>query len=125
MRSREQQAALQPSTDTVLDLLRDSRRRTLIAVLCEHDRPLTVTDLRNEIAVREWDAPVTDVPGAEMRHIVASLHHTHVPKLRAAGLVEYDRDRRTVVPTDRLDRLESTISDLLSEDLVSEESSSR
>lgn len=99
-----------PPLDAVFDLLENHRRRRTLAVLKRGDRRLTVNDLTKEIAVREFDALITDIPGEDVRDVNLSLHHTHVPKIAAFDLVVHDRKRNTVEPTDHLERLEPHLS---------------
>lgn len=96
--------------DVVFDLLANQRRRRVLAALKGDDRRLTLNDLTKEIAVQESEALITDIPGDDVYDIFLSLQHTHVPKLAALELVEYDRKRNIVEPTDRLGSLEPQLS---------------
>ncbi|WP_306052308.1 DUF7344 domain-containing protein [Natronococcus wangiae] len=96
--------------DDEVAILRSSRRRTLLALLTAYDRTLTTNDLTKEIAVRERDESITDVPGDVLARIAISLHHAHIPKLVDAGLVEYDEKRHLVDPTEKLAHLEPRLS---------------
>lgn len=92
------------------DLLANRRRRRALTVLESVDRRLTVHDLTRELAVAEAGPHITDVPGETVQRIFVSLRHVHLPKLAALELVEYDRDRGLVEPTDRLAGLEPYLS---------------
>lgn len=96
--------------DVVFELLANRRRRQVLAVLKTDDRRLTLNDLTKEIAVQETEGLITDVPGEDVYDIFLSLQHTHVPKLAALELVEYDRKRNTVEPTDQFGALEPHLS---------------
>lgn len=91
--------------ETTFELLANPHRRTVLALLAGHDRTLTVRDLTTTILRRNHDRSITDVPEAEFDRVRTSLHHVHLPKLADSGLIEYDRDRKTAVPTERLDRV--------------------
>ncbi|MDG5759124.1 hypothetical protein QA600_07195 [Natronococcus sp. A-GB1] len=97
-------------TDAVFDLLANRRRRRTVTVLRSDDRRLTITDLSRKLAVEEAGPLITDVPGETVREIFVSLRHVHVPKLADLELVEYDRNRGLVEPTDRLAGLEPYLS---------------
>ncbi|MFU8868968.1 hypothetical protein [Natronococcus sp.] len=99
-----------PDVDAVLDLLANRRRRRALTVLEADDRRLTVHDLTRELAVEEAGPHITDVPGETVQRIFVSLRHVHLPKLADLELVEYDRDRGLVEPTDRLAGLEPYLS---------------
>ncbi|MFC4436777.1 MULTISPECIES: DUF7344 domain-containing protein [Natrialbaceae] len=96
--------------DVVFELLANQRRRQALAVLKTGDRQLTLNDLTKEIAVQEFEERITDIPSEDVYDIFLSLQHTHVPKLAALELVEYDRKRNIVEPTDQFEALEPHLS---------------
>ncbi|MFB6103249.1 MAG: ArsR family transcriptional regulator [Haloplanus sp.] len=83
-------------SDEQLRLLSDTTNRELVAILDDADRPLGVETL----AERLVDRSVTVVSTAEYDDRVerwrVSLHHTRLPKLAEAGLIEYDSETNTV-----------------------------
>lgn len=90
-------------------LLSHRQRRYALGCLREYESPMALADLADEVAVRECDAPITELSGETVKRVYLSLYHTHVPKLAAAGVVRYDqqRDEVTLVADDeRLERLE-------------------
>jgi DNA-binding transcriptional ArsR family regulator len=78
--------------DGVLDCLADDRRRVVLTVLEAHGEPMPRRDLAQAVADREFtpDQPV------DAEDVLCSLHHVHLPKLEAAGLVECDDIAETV-----------------------------
>lgn len=69
--------------EDVGDCLSAARRRRVLAVLDDRDAPLELGALAGAVAERESDTEASDVATA--------LHHVHLPKLEAAGLVELHR----------------------------------
>ena len=80
------------SRDTVHDLLAHERRRTVLACLGEHG-PLALPDLADEVARREHDSPLPQIPEDDVLCVYLSLWHSHVPKLARAAVVTYDQAR--------------------------------
>lgn len=74
------------------ELLAHERRRLALAVLQAFDEAITLADLAEEVAIRERDAPITDVSGETVADVYHSLYHTHVPALADADVVAYDQD---------------------------------
>lgn len=72
----------------------DRLRRDVLESLQAADVPLSLADLAMELARREADAD--DEPWERAECYWIELYHNHAPALEAAGLVEYDRERRTV-----------------------------
>lgn len=69
------------TADTVLRALADERRRAVLGVLEEREDPVDVERVASALGDRvDGDVETT----------VEQLHHTHLPKLEAAGLVRYD-----------------------------------
>lgn len=90
-------AALDRST--LHDLLTSERRRHVLSCLADHGR-LALPDLADEVAEREHDASLPQVPEDAVLTIYLSLYHTHVPKLAAADVVTYDQDTDRVALVD-------------------------
>jgi hypothetical protein len=76
-------------------------RRVLLALLDSESPPITVTDLA--FGVSAYDPTSSDVaagitaleedrpmPTSVVDALVAQLHHTHLPRLAAAGVLQYD-----------------------------------
>lgn len=99
--------------DTVLELCRHERRRTIIEALVEQQRPIPMNDLAEMVVEREHHSPVTEVADEAVTRIEISLHHVHLPKVEAAGVVEYDSKAGLVEPTAQFDKAETHLSAIL------------
>ncbi len=95
------------AVDTAMDLLADRRRRATLRYLAETGGEATLTELAVEIAAQEAGAEPNaisdhgDVSSRERRAVRISLHHTHVPKLTTADVVDYDTETETIALTAR------------------------
>lgn len=84
--------------DAVFDVLRDPYRRYLCRyVLRTNADVVTCEEFATAIVDRAPDSIGTD---RDRECVEIELRHTHLPKLAAVGMVEYDRRNGTV----RLDR---------------------
>ena len=95
------------AVDTAMDLLADRRRRAVLEYLEETDGSATLTELAVEIAEQETASEPNaisdhgDVSARDRRAVRISLHHTHVPKLVNADVIDYDSATKTVTLRDR------------------------
>ncbi|WP_049984812.1 DUF7344 domain-containing protein [Halobellus rufus] len=91
-------SAIQPehrlSETDIHDLLRNDRRRQTIKCLQSQGREVMLRDLAEEIAERETGE--SPAPRNIRDSVYISLHQSHLPKLDDAGVVDYDRDRKTI-----------------------------
>lgn len=86
------------------DVLRNDRRRELIDYLRRHEGRTTIQDLSEHIAALETDE---DPPPRNVRQSVyVSLHQTHLPKLEALGIVEYDSESKEIRERERAEEVE-------------------
>lgn len=92
--------------DTVFEILSNSRRRFMLSYLHEHDGPVDLMDLANEIAAWENDTSVEDLTDKQSKRVYVSVYQTHVPKLVSTGLIEYDSDSGLIELSDRADEIE-------------------
>lgn len=102
--------------DTVLDLCANERRRIVLAALAAEDRTRSITDLTRTIVREQRHADVDDVPDETVEQIRSSLHHSHLPKLESAGLVEYDTETNHLERTDDFEDLQPHLSAILGAD---------
>lgn len=86
--------------DDVLDLLGAERRREVLRILSNRELSLTLADLADEVAVREHRTPIDEISAEDVKRIYLALYHTHVPKLAAGGVVDYDQEQDMVSPTE-------------------------
>lgn len=80
--------------EEIHDILRNTRRRAVLQTLRETVGTTSLRELSVSIAEREsGESP----PPSDIRESVYnSLHQTHLPKLDRDGVINYDRDRKTV-----------------------------
>lgn len=82
-------------SDTVFSVLAHRHRRYALSYLLGRDGPVTVGAIIAHV-VGQIESPEE---GAYDR-ISLRFHHSHLPKLADAGLIEYDREEQIVAPTD-------------------------
>ena len=90
--------------DRAFRLLAAPERRVLLSVLQGRDGgPVDVSTLADELSarLREHDPDRVRTPD----DLQIALHHVHLPKLEAAGVVEWSDDRVRLVPDEYVDRL--------------------
>ncbi|WP_254832220.1 DUF7344 domain-containing protein [Haloglomus salinum] len=78
----------------VHEILRNDRRRATVEVLRAKLGSVSLRNLSEAIAERE--AGESPPPRKVRQSVYNSLHQTHLPKLDERGVIEYDRDRKTV-----------------------------
>ena len=93
------------------DLLNHPLRRRVLLELPNHDSPVRLPVLAD--GVRSSEIP----GGGETRHddtadsdaVRVELHHNHLPKLAAAGWIEYDSENRTIRYESRIETIRSAL----------------
>ncbi|MFC6765735.1 DUF7344 domain-containing protein [Natrinema soli] len=96
----------QASINSVFEGFAHHRRRYALRELRRHANPMELADLADELAVRENETPLTDVPADEVKRIYMSLYHTHIPKLEAADLVRYNQEQDSVALAEQAEYIE-------------------
>jgi DNA-binding transcriptional ArsR family regulator len=80
------------------ELMANSRRRHVLSYLRERTGSVSVDDLASQVIARE----LLEGGPVDPESVEATLRHVHLPKLDAAGLLEYDEEGERV-DTTRLD----------------------
>jgi DNA-binding transcriptional ArsR family regulator len=95
--------------ESTLGVLASQRRLRALVALRQRGTRLSVSTLADEVAVREFDATIDELSSETLLRVYNSLYHVHLPKLRDAGVVEYDPDAGTVELADDADDVERII----------------
>lgn len=93
------------SVDETLNVLGNERRRYVIRCFEQHGNVISLPDLADEVAVREFDARIKEIPADEVKRIYVSLYHSHIPKLADVGLVTYCQEQDLVNVTGDIESL--------------------
>lgn len=86
------------SVNEVLTLLHERRRRYMLYYLSEREGPVRVSELVD--AVAEMESEESPIPDERFDRVEVALTHNHLPEVKSAEFVEYDREERVVRLTD-------------------------
>lgn len=77
---------ISPQLDATLDLLSNQRRRYVLYHLREQSDPVSLEELADRVVSWERDQ------SADRAQVLADLHHSQLPRLHEAGVVEFDAE---------------------------------
>jgi hypothetical protein len=97
-----EEPAERPSNDDLYEMLADRRRRYTLHYLKQRDEPVAVGDLAEQVAAWENEKTVPALTSQERKRVYIALYQSHLSRLDAEGLVDYDEDASTVELTDSL-----------------------
>jgi len=86
--------------DAVFRALAADRRRTVLSILAEEDRPLETETLARRVAAREAETTELEVAQERVDEVATAFVHVHGPMLADASLVDYDAEAGRVVDVD-------------------------
>ncbi|MFP8952284.1 hypothetical protein ACLI4Z_04810 [Natrialbaceae archaeon A-arb3/5] len=93
------------TSETVHELLANTRRRHLLSIL-NRSGTEPIDDLALKIAARERNEPVERIDEESRQRIAVSLVHKHIPMLEDHDIVRYNSDTRSVALMDVFDEIE-------------------
>lgn len=90
----------------IVELLSDRRRRAVLDVLQAHEKPLALADVAKEVTLRAKQVSLDTCSVEEIKCTQLKLHHQDIPLLADYGIVEYNKERRTVTLTEQVEQLD-------------------
>lgn len=99
------------SLDVIFEVLRNKRRRQALAYLKDNEGQATLSELAEHIAAIENDKTVQALNSSERKRVYVGLYQCHLPKMDDASVIEFDRDRGTVLLSSNADVLDDYIDD--------------
>lgn len=95
-----------PSRDQLYNVLGNRRRRFVIHYLKGHDEPVEIGDLAERVAAWENDCGMGEVTSTQRKRTYTALQQSHLPVMNDARIVEFDKDRGVVGPTEQLEEID-------------------
>lgn len=78
------------SLDVFFGLLADRRCRFVLYYQSNRRRPVPLEELVESVAA--WERELDDIDEVDEAGIRRQLHEAHLPRIREAGLIEYDKE---------------------------------
>ncbi|WP_353634760.1 hypothetical protein ABSL23_03755 [Halobacterium sp. NMX12-1] len=104
--SGENSTADAPTEDELFDVLANRRRRYAVHALDDADGATEIGDVAEQVAAWEYGVDVEQVSYEERKRVYTALQQSHFPMMDDAGVVDFDKNRGTVEPTESLDDVE-------------------
>lgn len=101
------------SKDDAFHVLQNPRRRAVLRYLLEHPdkEQFRMRKIAEEVAAWECDKTISDLTSTERQRVYIALYQSHLPHLDKYDIIEYDRNRGTVRPTQLVDALAPFLGD--------------
>lgn len=100
------EAGAEPTEDDLFEVLSNRRRRFVVHALMREDAPTEIGEIAEQVAAWEYDTDMNQVSYDERKRVYTALQQSHLPKMDDVGVVEYDKNRGIVEPTDALEDVE-------------------
>lgn len=88
------------SEDEVFDVLRNSRRRSVIAYLQESGEQASLKELTEHVASEEYEVSTDQLSPDHRKRVYTGLYQCHLPRLEKFGVIEFDTGDKTVTLSD-------------------------
>ena len=91
------------------DLLNHPLGRRVLLELPNHDNPVQLSVLADGIRSSEIGGETRHDDTADSDEMRIELHHNHLPRLAAAGWIEYDPENQTIRYESRIETIRSAL----------------
>lgn len=91
--------------DITFEILKNSRRRTVLEYLRDEEDTVTIGELAEHIAAIENDTTVQQLNAQQRKRVYIGLYQCHLPKMDDANVVEFNQDRGLVTITETAEPL--------------------
>lgn len=99
--------ATEVSEDELFDVLANQRRRFAVHLLKREEKErFEIGDMAEQIAAWENGIDTAEITGNERKRVYTALQQSHLPKMDDAGVVEFNKDRGIVEPTEAIQNVD-------------------
>lgn len=93
--------------DDVFDILSNARRRCALHYMKQNeDRRVALRELVDHVAAWENDTSIENLESSNRKCVYTALRQSHLPRMEAAGIIEYDHMRGEVKLTPDAEQVE-------------------
>jgi hypothetical protein len=92
--------------DQVFGLLKNGRRRLVLAYVGQRDAPIAIEELAEYVAASEHDEVASQLDTEKRRRTYVSLYHGHLPMMDDLDAVDFDASSRQVAAGERFQTFE-------------------
>jgi len=89
--------------DQVFEILKNQRRRYVLAYLRDRTEPVSLSELSEQIAAWENDKEVRAITSSERKRVYVGLYQCHLPKMDGMEVVSFNKPRARVEPGENID----------------------
>lgn len=93
------------SLDVIFDMLKNERRREVLDYMRQGEDPFTLREIAEHIAALENGKDVSALNSTERKRVYVGLYQCHFPRMDDAGVIDFDRNRGTVLTGPNTERL--------------------
>ncbi|MFB6073154.1 MAG: hypothetical protein ABEJ88_09320 [Halobacterium sp.] len=104
--SGNRESSAVPTDDELFEVLSNRRRRYAVHALKRAHGQVEIGDVAEQVAAWEYEVDVDQVSYDERKRVYTALQQSHLPKMDDAGVVEFDKNRGVVEPTESLEDVE-------------------
>ena len=88
------------SLDDAVACLSNERRRYTIEILDNHCEPLSLADVAERVAGRQYDVDRAAVTGKQRKAVYIGLYQAHIGKLSDVDAVAFDEQAKVLSPAE-------------------------
>ncbi|WP_339105837.1 hypothetical protein [Haloterrigena salinisoli] len=99
--SSDEPEALSP--DDIFHILQTNRRRDAISYLLDREGPVKMSDIAEHVSAKEHETTVAELTSTQRQRVYIPLYQSHLPKLDEKGVIDYNKPRGIVRPTERIE----------------------
>lgn len=103
--SPDAESSSELTEEEVFDVLSHRRRRFALHYLVQKGET-ELGDLAEYVAAWENEKDVQEITASERKHAYSALQQSHLPRMDEAGVVEFDKNRGTIEPSESLAELD-------------------
>ncbi len=93
------------SIDETFELLKNARRRAVVRYLLQQEGKANLSELAEHIAAAENGISVHELSSDQRKRVYIGLYQCHLPKMDNLGVIEYDKNRGSIVLQESVSQL--------------------
>ena len=92
-----------PTREALFEALSNERRRCALYYLQQQEGPVSLGEVVDYVAAWQYDQPISELDSDDRMCVYSALHQAHLPKLDAAGFIDYDSESGEIRARDEVE----------------------